>query len=318
MEKVGPKVSVVIPCFRSGRFVRRAVDSVLHQSFSDWELVLIDNASDDDTWAIAQEFAGRDERIRIFRNRTNVGPVRNWRRGVRVARGEYACLLFSDDWYEPEFLVEAQSLIENAPSIGFVYSSVEILRAGKEDIRLGHRPSYQLDKGGPHPSIQFLKGTFEEYGNALPVSPGCAIFRRKDLERWLSYAFADAEAKRFLSHGAGPDVAIFVQACVMYPNFGHIAKARVNFLAHASNLSWGGGIAESYAIALRELYAALPVHVKLNDSRVRAVSYLRLRSTPLAREAFGSLTLLAMLYVAALAVPRVLGRLARGLRFKEQ
>jgi glycosyltransferase involved in cell wall biosynthesis len=318
MEQRVPKVSVVIPCFRSGRFVRRAIDSVLQQSYPDWELILVDNASDDDTWEIAQAYAAQESRIRIFQHPENIGPVRNWQKGLSLAQGTYACLLFSDDWYEPEFLSESLSLIEADFGIGFVYSCVEVFRSVEQGIESTGRPSYRLQAGGAHSSIEFLLGTYELRGPCFPVSPGCALFRRADLGKWLAYEFIGEGTSGFLSHGAGPDVGVFIQACTAYPKFGHINNPRVHFLAHDSNLSWGASVTESYVLALQDLYSSLPSRLRLNDDRVRAAFFLQLRSTSRRWIAVRSLTPLACFYVALMASYGLLGRLARKLRLRPQ
>lgn len=274
-----PKVSVLIPCFRAAPFLRTALHSVLAQTFVDWEVVLVDNASDDGTFAVAEEYARRDPRIRIFRNEENLGPVRNWRRTAELARGELASLLFADDWYEPEFLAEAVALLAGDAGMGFVYSAVRMVRAAGTPGGAGEQVSYQLDEPGPHPSTQFLRGTYERSDWGLPVSPGCALMRRRDLARWLSRSFANEGALGYMKHGAGPDVAVYVQACLDYPRFGHLVEPRVNFLAHATNLSWRKDVALAYPLALRELYDDAPERFSLDEQRVRAVLAVRLRSS---------------------------------------
>ena len=244
-----PKVSVVVPCFRSARFVERAVRSALAQTERDLEVVVVDNASDDATVEIARRIAREDPRVSVHVNPENVGPVRNWRRGLSLARGLHACLLFSDDWYEPTFLAEALGLLAGDASLGFVYSTARIVF---EDADLGARRtqlSYRLAGPPVHESGEFLAEIFERGMQGVPVSPCAALFRRDDLARWLDAELPDPHGAGYLAHGAGPDLWTYLQACREYPRFGHLEAPLVSFSAHGDNLTFRPGIRAAYALA---------------------------------------------------------------------
>ena len=137
-----PAASVLVPCFRSAAFLARALDSLLAQTFEGWEAVVVDNASDDGTFELALSYAQRDRRIHAHRNAENLGPLQNWRRAAALARGPFAALLFSDDWYAPELLAEALPYLGD-PRIGFVQSAVRIVedpaRAEAAPVRFASR-----------------------------------------------------------------------------------------------------------------------------------------------------------------------------------
>lgn len=94
-----PLVSVVIPSYNGGPFIAQAVRSVLDQTLGDLELVIVDDASTDDTLEIVGRVA--DERVRVLTTETNVGAGANWNRAVRAARGRYLKLLCQDDVLAP-------------------------------------------------------------------------------------------------------------------------------------------------------------------------------------------------------------------------
>ena len=106
------RVSTVIPVYNRQELVKPALESALAQSVEGHEIVVIDNCSTDGTWAVVQDYAKRDSRIRCLQNDRNVGPVRNWRLGIEAARGEYCHLLFSDDRLEPDFLGETLKVFD--------------------------------------------------------------------------------------------------------------------------------------------------------------------------------------------------------------
>jgi glycosyltransferase involved in cell wall biosynthesis len=95
------RVSICIPTFNYAEFLRDALDSALSQTFTDLEIVVVDNASTDDTPLIVEEYRRRDPRVRSVRNPENVGAQRNLNRCIEVATGEYVNILCSDDLLEP-------------------------------------------------------------------------------------------------------------------------------------------------------------------------------------------------------------------------
>lgn len=99
-----PHVSVVIPAYEAARFIAAALDSLLAQTFVDWEAIVVDDASSDDTSAVVAAHAARDSRIRLLRQEENAGPAAARNRAVEAARGDWIALLDADDLYLPERL----------------------------------------------------------------------------------------------------------------------------------------------------------------------------------------------------------------------
>ncbi|MBI5441046.1 MAG: glycosyltransferase [Deltaproteobacteria bacterium] len=99
---MAPEVSVCVPTYNGARYLREALDSVLCQDFRDFELLVIDDASRDDTAAILAEYARRDSRVRWRANERNVGLVGNFNACLREARGRYVKYLLQDDFWLSE------------------------------------------------------------------------------------------------------------------------------------------------------------------------------------------------------------------------
>jgi glycosyltransferase involved in cell wall biosynthesis len=96
-----PLVSVCIPTYNGQAYLRECLESVLAQTFPDFEILVVDDHSRDDTLAILGEYAKRDPRIRIARNPKNLGLVGNWNRCVELAKGEWIKFVFQDDLIAP-------------------------------------------------------------------------------------------------------------------------------------------------------------------------------------------------------------------------
>lgn len=99
-----PKVFVIMPAYNAGRFIEAAIRSVMGQTMTDWELLVIDDGSKDDTCAIAEALAQKDDRIRFLRNEVNMGVAKTRNRGLDLCRGSYVALLDSDDVWHPQKL----------------------------------------------------------------------------------------------------------------------------------------------------------------------------------------------------------------------
>ena len=116
-----PKVSVCIPSYNHAHYIGECIKSVLEQTFDDWDLVIVDNHSSDNTEEVVRTFA--DPRIRFFKNETNIGPARNWSRCVSLASGDYVAILQSDDKYLPRMLELSAAMLDAYPRIGLTHSS---------------------------------------------------------------------------------------------------------------------------------------------------------------------------------------------------
>ncbi|MEP0202526.1 MAG: glycosyltransferase family 2 protein [Halioglobus sp.] len=239
-----PKVSILIPVYNRKHFIAECIQSALDQTYLDFEVVVVDNDSDDGTWDICQKFAARDSRVRAFRNDTNIGPVRNWRRCAQEARGEFSKILFSDDTLEPDCLAEMVPKLED-PGVALVYCAARIGKSKEQaDIAYSAGESARLS------STQFLNLIL--WGDA-PASPGAAVIRTRDLLANLRTDFPTATPRPFDQHGAGPDVMILLLTAEKYPCVLRISAPLVFFRAHGGSFSIENAsdqVAKGYASAL--------------------------------------------------------------------
>ena len=95
---MNPLVSIIIPNYNKGELVRHSLESLLRQSFGDWEAVVVDDCSSDESWAIVQEYATQDRRIVAIRNDVNRGGNYSRNLGATMSKGKYIVFLDSDDW----------------------------------------------------------------------------------------------------------------------------------------------------------------------------------------------------------------------------
>jgi glycosyltransferase involved in cell wall biosynthesis len=166
-----PKVSVCIPAFNSERWVARTLRSVLGQTYSDFEVVIVDDASTDSTLAELRAFQG-DPRVRLYVNERNLGPVRNWNRTLDLARGRYLKFLHSDDLLYRDCLATMVDVLEGNERIGLVFS--------RRDIELAD----PTDPSGLGFKAKFHEGD-RNLGELARVNHGRTLF-----VRWMQGGFA--------------------------------------------------------------------------------------------------------------------------------
>lgn len=117
-----PRVSIGIPVHDGERFVAEAIESILSQTFGDFELIVCDNASSDRTDAIVRELAARDSRIRYHRNGSNLGAAANFNRCFELARGEYFKWCAHDDRLEPTYLERCVEILDaSGPEVALCF-----------------------------------------------------------------------------------------------------------------------------------------------------------------------------------------------------
>jgi len=115
-----PLVTIAIPTFNRANFIADAIASSLNQTCEDFELLIVDNASTDNTKEVIDSFS--DPRIRYICNKDNIGILRNWNRCIESAKGRYLLILGDDDKLYPEFLKESVSVYDKYPNLGFIFS----------------------------------------------------------------------------------------------------------------------------------------------------------------------------------------------------
>ena len=157
-----PLVSVLMTCYNREQFLPAAIESVLWQTFEDFELIIVDDRSTDGSVEIAREYARRDHRIRVVVNETNLGDYPNRNRAASLARGQYIKYHDSDDVMYPHCLAVMVAPMEAEPRAGF-------------GLSLGRNW-----EGGPCPMLQTPRQCYQREFLGLGMfgaGPAGALFR---------------------------------------------------------------------------------------------------------------------------------------------
>lgn len=155
-----PQISVIIPAFNSERTIEETVNSVLQQTFTDFELIIINDGSTDSTLNVLNQI--QDSRIRLF-SHENSGVAASRNRGIRQAVGQYLAFLDADDLWVPDKLTEQLQALQHNPEAAIAYSWVNYIDEASQFVRKGWHKVYN---GDVYPEL-LLKCFLENGSNPL-------------------------------------------------------------------------------------------------------------------------------------------------------
>jgi glycosyltransferase involved in cell wall biosynthesis len=158
MSNPRPRVSIGMPVYNGERFLRDALDSILSQTFENFEVIISDNASTDGTQEVCQAYMAQDRRIHYFRNETNLGASRNYNRVFELSSGEYFKWVAHDDVCAPDFLLRCVEVLDQDASVVLCYPRARhIDEHGKfmQDYDAKRNPLPDMSTDSPKPQERF-------------------------------------------------------------------------------------------------------------------------------------------------------------------
>jgi GDP-L-fucose synthase len=167
MDLNNPNVSIIMPAYNVEKYISSAIESILNQSYKNYEYLIIDDCSNDKTFEIIQEYANKDKRIKFIRNEKNLGIAGSLNKGIALSRGKFLARMDADDWsYEDRFEKQVNFLEQN-PQIGVLGGAIEVMDESLSNI-LFKRDYFQEDSN--------LKDLIFRQS---PFAHPCLIFRRE-------------------------------------------------------------------------------------------------------------------------------------------
>ncbi|MCP8967838.1 glycosyltransferase family 2 protein [Ectobacillus ponti] len=181
-----PKVSVAMSVYNGERYLAEAIESILNQTYSEFEFIICDDASNDRSVIIVEEYMKTDSRITLIRNEKNMGLAASLNRCIEVARGDYIARMDADDISFPNRFQEQISFLDNNPNIAFVCGGVHLIdENGVWGSRLSKTPltKENVYKYQPiaHPTTMIRKDVLKEvdYYTVAPYT-----VRGQDFDLW--------------------------------------------------------------------------------------------------------------------------------------
>lgn len=178
-----PKLSVCIPVYNAGVFLRIAISSVLLQSFTDFELIIVDDCSSDLTENVIAEFD--DIRLKFYRNTRNLGLVGNWNHCLKLAQGKYITIFHQDDVMLPNNLIRYVTMLEENSTVGLVYSNIKRIDITGQVIGGHWLPSLHQPESDTVLTGKAIFEAIATYGNIIPCP--AVIVRKECFEQLGSF-----------------------------------------------------------------------------------------------------------------------------------
>ncbi len=188
-----PKVSVIMGIYNCADFMGPSIESIINQSFTDWEFIMCDDGSSDNTFEVALEYAKKDPRIKVIKNEKNMRLAYTLNHCLEVAQGEYIARMDADDISLPERFEKQVAYLDAHPEMSVVASTVMVFdESGDKFVRnlAGEYPLKQIVNISvpfAHPTIMMRKTTYDKL-NGYSVSP--ETMRAEDLDFWYRFRLA--------------------------------------------------------------------------------------------------------------------------------
>lgn len=142
-----PLISVIVPNYNHASYLAQRIDSILAQSFDDFELIILDDHSTDDSRAVIEKYRSEKKVAAVLYNEENSGsPFRQWKKGVGLARGKYIWMAESDDWADPDFLATLVTPLETNPEIVLAAGQIISVDASGKFLKTGHLWTQDIDR----------------------------------------------------------------------------------------------------------------------------------------------------------------------------
>jgi len=217
-RRCAPAVSVAIPSYNYGRYVAQAIESVLGQDWDDLELVILDNASTDNTPEIVKPYLA-DSRVRHFRNDTTLPVQQNWQKAAGLCRGRYLAILSADDYFLPGHLSSLVRLLEDNPHCDLAYTRVQGVNEAGEAI--------YTNSSGDSIRPETYVGGYDEYTDSLVhgcyITPSAAIIRRDAFRKVGGF---DTDCKGAI------DLDLWIRLAERNPNFIFVGRPTTAYRFH--------------------------------------------------------------------------------------
>lgn len=258
-------VSVLIPVYNRIDLVDISINSVLKQTYKNFEIIIVDNCSTDGTFEhLCRKYSGNNK-IRLHQNKENVGPTANWEICLEKANGKYVKFLWSDDMINQRFLEKTVKILEENVNVGMVWSNARWLYLNSIEKETGIRlkikkiinkilktkiikcTTYYIGKSGIYDKKVFLDASYGHKIKRVPVSATCMLARRKDMVivKEIDNDFGVSLSKT----GAGSDVLMYLNILSKYNKFYYINEQLVTLVAHKDSFSSQYKLDIEYSIA---------------------------------------------------------------------
>jgi glycosyltransferase involved in cell wall biosynthesis len=190
--------SICIPVFNREDLILDAIKSAQNQTISNIEIVVVDNASTDETFKRVYEESIKDKRIKLYKNSENIGALRNFYKAIELANAQYVVLLGSDDWLESDFVQSRLNGFDLHPEIAFVSGPMKIFEQTEKNVILAAKYNYKT-------AILTYDYVCKNFYKKFLISYFC-MFRKKEIFQNFHFTYDDPYNWGVYQKGLGLDL----------------------------------------------------------------------------------------------------------------
>ncbi|MDQ7024908.1 MAG: glycosyltransferase [Anaerolineae bacterium] len=250
-------VSVGLPIYNAGELTRTILESLISQEYSNIEIIISDNASEDQTWSICQEYAARDNRIRLFQNSENMEAIYNFHRVYELSTGKYFMWAAHDDYWDVKFIQKCVDKLEANPEAVMVYTDQTHINETTQEKKIVHFSALNLTQ---HDRPQRIKSllTFRPQLHAIIYG----MYRREIIKPFLPFALIPSADLFFLFRVMLEGVAVSIPE-VLYER--HV-KPPLDFRTRMKTVRPNENLPPNFVIVLQTFFVHLDVIRNLSET----------------------------------------------------
>jgi glycosyltransferase involved in cell wall biosynthesis len=262
------RVSVIIPTYNRAEYLHEAVSSALQQTHDDLEVLVLDDASTDSTRNVVTAFD--DPRIRYIRHPENLGPNRNWRRGIQAARGEFFCFLPDDDMLEPTFVERLVEALRRDSELVLAFCDHWVMDADGCE-----RPEASRQNSIDHGRSALTSGPLDDFARTALIDDsiyiGAVLFRRAI----VTSSFLDSEARSAMGSWILYECVRTGRSATYVPE--RLMSCRWHGGSVSRSQEWLGDITEGNIRRYRRMLGDEEMHRFWGDLQTKLAVMLRIR-----------------------------------------
>ena len=185
-------ISVIIPVYNTEKFIGKAIESVINQTYQNVEIIIVEDDSKDNTYNICKSYAEKDARIKLYKNEKNLGMMPNWNHALEYVKGKFWAKLDADDWWEQHFIEDCYNIISKDENVGMVSGRYVLI---DENDQIIPNSEYQLPEQFKNASTDFIwkvkKGVYGMFEPNLAFQ-GNGLIRSEILQKLGNYTLLPA------------------------------------------------------------------------------------------------------------------------------
>jgi glycosyltransferase involved in cell wall biosynthesis len=172
-------INVFIPVFNAEPYLALTIESVLAQTYTNWELIIIDDYSTDNSYNVALAYSKKDPRISLIKNEQNLGMMRNWNKGISMCDAEYFAKLDADDLWHPNMLEESINIMRQQPDVGMVCTACLYINSKGDIVGESHPDVPDFARNKAFSCIDLVRQGSDKMLQYNILRQGVSLIRRK-------------------------------------------------------------------------------------------------------------------------------------------